>query len=129
MFNNRKEFIEHYKSLIPPNTHWEQLGHCKATVAKAKYDPIKHSDVYVLKSYSTIVAFYFPIDNSLYILDWYSQTTQTHINKFCQLFYVKTTHYLYKNSRRILVKDVYYILRGEYNPDKFIQDGKMIWLT
>ena len=127
MFSNRQEFIDHYTKLIPPNAKWEQLNRSKAWVAEGEYCPIRHTKFYVVKSCSTIVAFYFPNDNSLYILGWYSQTTTTHITIFKKLFYVRTTYYLYRTSRRILAECSEGVYRGNYDPNKWQQDGEIIW--
>lgn len=52
-----------------------KLRHCTATV-------YEYSDIIVLKSYNTIVAWYDKFNEKLLVYGYYSATTQQHIAKF-----------------------------------------------
>lgn len=52
--------------------------------------------VLILRSYNTVVAY---IKNNIcYVYGFYSNTTQQHIRKFCQLHKAKGIKYLYQRS-------------------------------
>lgn len=59
----------------------KQLRHMSATVHTRKFN---NNVVYILKSYETIVAAYYPVANELYLGSKYdcSQTTMKHVRAF-----------------------------------------------
>ena len=75
----------------------KRLRHCTATV-------YRYSDIIVLKSYSTIVAWYDIERGVLLVYNYYSPTTQQHICKFmhdyCKGMHTRLNGYV--NSRGII---------------------------
>ena len=78
-FTTRKELIEtvinEYNRAV--NGHVEQLYNCKAWI----FIP-DNSDFIILQSYSTIVAAFQRSTGFLWVFDFYSHTTASHIAKF-----------------------------------------------
>lgn len=58
-------------------------------------------DVWLLKSYNTIVAVYSAITGTVYVFDYYSNTTSQHIRKFAKYMDADRLTYLYETSSRI----------------------------
>jgi hypothetical protein len=79
IYSTRKEIadavISEYNRAV--KVHAEQLYHCKAWI----FIP-DNSDFIILKSYSTIVAAFQRTTGILWVFDFYSNTTASHIAKF-----------------------------------------------
>lgn len=86
----------YYKAL---STHkfnrYERLNTCQAHY-------IDIGNVVILKSYNTVVAIYNKTVGSLYVFDYYSVTTQSHISKFVHMLDWDRIVYLYKRSDNVL---------------------------
>lgn len=78
-FTTRKELSEaiicEYNHAV--NGQYEQLYNCKAWIVNPD-----NSDFLILKSYSTIVAAFQWSTGFLWVFDFYSRTTSSHISKF-----------------------------------------------
>ena len=81
---------------------WHRLYTCSA-----QYKQVD-DDLIVLKSYATIVAVLDTRCGTLYVRDYYSQTTCQHVSKFGKLFrdFVSRYTYLYRRSDRIIEKGI-----------------------
>lgn len=79
MYNTRQELadavIKEYNRAVKGQV--EQLYHCKAWVFMPD-----NSDFLILQSYSTIVAAFQRTTGILWVFDYYSHTTVSHIAKF-----------------------------------------------
>lgn len=65
---------------------WSRLNKCQAYYQDIMYNGVH---IEVLKSYSTIVAFCMIECGSVYIRDFYSNTTVQHVSKFTNLMHTK----------------------------------------
>lgn len=78
-YSTRKELadavISDYNRAV--NSQCEQLYNCKALIVNPD-----NSDFLILKSYSTIVAAFQWSTGFLWVFDFYSRTTSSHISKF-----------------------------------------------
>lgn len=78
---------------------YERLNTCQA-----HYLDVGNS--VILTSHSTIVAIFNKTVGTLYVLDYYSATTQQHISKFAKTLDWDRITYLYKRSDNVLEKGI-----------------------
>lgn len=95
---------------------YERLNTCQAHYVDV-------GNVVILQSYSSIVAIYNKIVGTLYVLDYYSATTQQHISKFANMLGWDRIAYLYKRSDGVLEKR-YNCLDGTYD---YLKPFKKTW--
>lgn len=99
------KYDEFFDGVLAMNTRYfgNKLRTCKAEVVEGSY-PIKQGNgttyiaCYVLKSYSTHVAFITYHTRKAYVFNYYSATTCQHISKFLKDYGAKEVYYLYQRS-------------------------------
>ena len=76
----REDFIKAVESLGV--WHTERLNYCQAEICYCDYSPFFNCKPILLRSYSTYVAVYIPTTDRLFVFDYYSATTCSHVAKF-----------------------------------------------
>lgn len=76
--------------------HSIRLNYCQAWYAKDVYGAV------LLKSYDTIVAIYNPSVGTLYVFDYYSATTTSHIWKFARKSGAARITWLYRRHDNVI---------------------------
>lgn len=79
IYRTRSDYVSqvNFLSDLHLGGYREQLYNCKAWIIKSDF-----SDFLILQSYSSIVAAYEYSTNILWVFDYYSRTTASHIAKF-----------------------------------------------
>ena len=78
---------------------WKKLRNCKA-------EYLQYYDICILRSYNTIVAIEDLHYCTVYVFDYYSNTTCQHVRKFCDEMHAYNLVKLYKDSRGYLDEDL-----------------------
>lgn len=102
---------QEYDKAIANHTYkvYSQLNYCQAQY-------VDTGSSVILKSYNTIVAIYNKYVGTLYVFDYFSNTSQKHISKFAELLAWDRITYLYMRSDKVLEKSRYCNKTDTYKP-------------
>lgn len=76
----REDFLNAVECLKISET--ERLNYCQADICYCDFSPTFNCHPILLRSYSTYVAVYIPATDRLFVFDYYSATTCSHVAKF-----------------------------------------------